>query len=60
LTDIDGLIVVDTPDTLLIIQKGNSQEIKTVVKELKGRDSDLHHVHLNCTSPPGNIHYFTI
>lgn len=53
LADIDGLIVVDTPDALLITKKGNSQEIKTIVKELKGRDSDLHHIHLTAHRPWG-------
>ena len=53
LADIDGLIVVDTPDALLITKKGNSQEIKTIVKELKGRESDLHHIHLTAHRPWG-------
>lgn len=53
LADIDGLIVVDTPDALLITKKGNSQEIKSIVKELKGRESDLHHIHLTAHRPWG-------
>ncbi|MEA2091149.1 MAG: mannose-1-phosphate guanylyltransferase/mannose-6-phosphate isomerase [Campylobacterota bacterium] len=53
LADIDGLIVVDTPDALLITKKGNSQEIKTIVKKLKGRESDLHHIHLTAHRPWG-------
>lgn len=53
LADIDGLIVVDTPDALLITKKGNSQEIKTIVKQLKGRDSNLHHIHLTAHRPWG-------
>ena len=53
LTDIDDLIVVDTPDALLITKKGNSQKIKTIVKELKGRDSELHYSHLTAHRPWG-------
>ncbi len=53
LADIDDLIVVDTPDALLITKRGNSQKIKTIVKELKGRDSDLHHIHLTAHRPWG-------
>ncbi|WP_434580929.1 mannose-1-phosphate guanylyltransferase/mannose-6-phosphate isomerase [Sulfurimonas sp. NW15] len=53
LADIDSLIVVDTPDALLITKKGNSQNIKTIVKELKGRESSLHHIHLTVHRPWG-------
>ncbi len=53
LADIDNLIVVDTPDALLITKKGNSQKIKTIVKELKGRESNLHHIHLTAHRPWG-------
>ena len=51
--DIEDLIVVDTPDALLISKKGNSQKIKDIVKELKGRESDLHHIHLTAHRPWG-------
>ncbi len=51
--DINDLIVVDTPDALLITKKGNSQKIKDIVKELKGRDSSLHHIHLTVHRPWG-------
>jgi len=53
LADIDEVIVVDTPDALLITQKGNSQKIKTIVQELKGRESQLHHIHLTAHRPWG-------
>ena len=51
--DINDLIVVDTPDALLISKKGNSQKIKEIVKKLKGRDSNLHHIHLTAHRPWG-------
>jgi mannose-1-phosphate guanylyltransferase len=53
LVGIDDLIVVDTPDALLISKKGDSQKIKDIVKELKGRESDLHHIHLTVHRPWG-------
>jgi len=53
LADIDELIVVDTPDALLITKRGNSQQIKSIVKELKGRESELHHIHLTAHRPWG-------
>ena len=51
--DIDDLIIVDTPDALLISKKGTSQKIKDIVKELKGMDSSLHHIHLTAHRPWG-------
>jgi len=39
--DVNDLIIVDTPDALLITKKGSSQDVKEVVKELKKRNSDL-------------------
>jgi len=53
LAGIDDLIVVDTADALLISRKGDSQKIKDIVKELKGRESDLHHIHLTAHRPWG-------
>jgi mannose-1-phosphate guanylyltransferase len=53
LADINDLIVVDTPDALLISKKGDSAKIKTIVKELKGRDSELHHIHKTAHRPWG-------
>ncbi len=53
LVNIDDLIVVDTADALLISKKGDSQKIKDIVKELKGRESTLHHIHLTAHRPWG-------
>jgi mannose-1-phosphate guanylyltransferase len=53
LADVDDLIVVDTPDALLISKKGNSQQIKSIVAELKSRDSNLHNIHLTAHRPWG-------
>jgi len=53
LADVNDLIVVDTPDALLVSRKGSSQKIKDIVKELKGRESELHHIHLTAHRPWG-------
>lgn len=39
--DVNDLIIVDTPDALLIAKKGSSQDVKEVVKKLKERNSEL-------------------
>jgi len=39
--DIDNLIVVDTPDALLISKKGSSSKVKQVVQQLNKEGSDL-------------------
>jgi mannose-1-phosphate guanylyltransferase len=41
LIDVEGLMVIDTPDALLICQKGSSQKVKDVVNELKKEGSRL-------------------
>jgi len=53
LVGIDDLIVVDTADALLISKKGDSQKIKDIVKNLKGRESNLPHIHLTAHRPWG-------
>lgn len=53
LADVNDLIIVDTPDALLISKKRSSQKIKDIVKELKGRESNLHHMHLTVHRPWG-------
>ena len=52
LIDIDDLLIVDTPDALLISKKGSSQKIKEVVKEIS-KDSELHNIHLTTHRPWG-------
>ena len=39
--DIEDLIVVDTPDALLVAKKGSSQKIKEVVQQLKQHKPEL-------------------
>lgn len=51
--DIEDLIIVDTPDALLISKKGSSQKVKQVVAELKKRGTELHNIHLTAHRPWG-------
>lgn len=53
LTDVSNLIIVDTPDALLVAQKGNSQNVKKVVEQLKKAETKLHHIHLTAYRPWG-------
>jgi len=53
LVDVENLIVVDTPDALLISTKGASQKVREVVAELKKRGSELHNTHLTVHRPWG-------
>lgn len=41
LVDVDNLIVVDTPDSLMIAAKGSSQNVREVVEQLNKRKSKL-------------------
>jgi len=51
--DVDDLIIVDTPDALLVSRKGSSQKVKEVVSRLKASGSELHHIHLTAHRPWG-------
>lgn len=45
LVGVDQLIVVDTPDALLITQKGQTQEVKKVVEQLQKDEPELARSH---------------
>jgi mannose-1-phosphate guanylyltransferase len=51
--NVNNLIIVDTPDALLITSKGNSQGVKKVVDVLKKRKSDLLKIPSTVTRPWG-------
>jgi mannose-1-phosphate guanylyltransferase len=51
--DIEDLIVIDTPDALLISKKGASQKVKDVVNRLKKSKSDLTNIHTLAHRPWG-------
>jgi mannose-1-phosphate guanylyltransferase len=44
--DINDLIIVDTPDALLVSKKGSSQKVKEVVRVLKEQHSELPNIHV--------------
>jgi mannose-1-phosphate guanylyltransferase len=50
---IEGLMIVDTPDALLVAKQGRGQQVKNVVAKLKERGSDLHNIHLTVHRPWG-------
>ena len=54
LIDVKELLVVDTPDALLIAHKGSSQKVKDVVSTLKNENSHLIHVHTTAHRPWGS------
>ena len=51
--DIEDLIIVDTPDALLISKKGSSQKVKEVVEKLKENKSELTNIHTLAHRPWG-------
>lgn len=52
--DVQDLIIVDTPDALLISKKGSSQDVKLVVEQLKQNHSPLCDNHTTAYRPWGN------
>lgn len=52
--DIEDLIIVDTPDALLISKQGSSQKVREVVEVLKVRGSELCDNHVTAYRPWGN------
>lgn len=54
LIDVHDLLVVDTPDALLISHKGSSQKVKDVVGQLKQSRPQLTHVHTTAHRPWGS------
>ena len=51
--DVNDLIIIDTPDALLVSKKGSSQKVKAVVKELKENGSELPNIHVTAHRPWG-------
>ena len=50
---VENLVIVDTPDALLIANKDKVQDIKTIVAKIKKSGSDLHHQHRQVYRPWG-------
>ena len=54
LVDVENMIVVDTPDALLITPRGSSQKVKQVVNRLEEENSKLHHENVTTFRPWGS------
>lgn len=52
--DVENLLIVDTPDALLVAQKGSSQKVKNIVESLKDANSELTKVHTTAHRPWGS------
>lgn len=50
---LDNLLIVDTPDALLVADKSKSQEVKQVVSQLKANGHDAHKLHRTVVRPWG-------
>lgn len=51
--DVENMIIVDTPDALLVAKKGSSQKVKQIVQRLKSEGSQLPDIHLTGHRPWG-------
>lgn len=54
LVGVEDLIVVNTPDALLVAHKDNAQDVKHIVGQLKSRNHDAHSTHRTVSRPWGN------
>lgn len=50
---VDNLVVIDTPDALLVADKSRSQEVKHIYKQLKDLNHDAHKLHRTVFRPWG-------
>ena len=50
---VEGLVVVDTPDAVLVAHREQLQRVKEVVAELKARGHDAYRLHRTVTRPWG-------
>ncbi|WP_430462253.1 mannose-1-phosphate guanylyltransferase/mannose-6-phosphate isomerase [Thalassolituus sp. LLYu03] len=50
---VDNLVIVDTPDALLVASKDKVQDVKNIVAELKAQGRNQHHQHREVYRPWG-------
>ena len=55
---LDDVLVVDTPDALLLAKKGQSQQVSTIAKSLKSTGSSLMKTHTTTYRPWGCFEKF--
>src|SRR5690606_10282349 len=51
---IDDLIIVDTPDALLVADRKRSQDVKNIYSALKAQNNDLYRSHQTVYRPWGS------
>lgn len=54
LIDVHDMVIVDTPDALLVCPRGSSQKVKSVVKDLKDKKDERVYVHKTVYRPWGS------
>ena len=52
---VNNLIIIDTPDALLVIDKSHTQDVKLVTSKLKQNQQDVLHSHRTIQRPWGNF-----
>jgi mannose-1-phosphate guanylyltransferase len=52
--DVEDLVIVDTPDALLVTKRGSTQKVKDIVNKLKTDKHELTHVHTTAHRPWGS------
>lgn len=63
---VDNLIIIDTPDALLIADAARSQDVRLIAQTLKHQDHDAHRLHRTVNRPWGSYtvleegHHFKI
>jgi mannose-1-phosphate guanylyltransferase len=50
---VEDLIIVDTPDALLVAHKSHAQEVKKIFEQLKVQDHEMHKLHRTVHRPWG-------
>ena len=50
---LDNLLIIDTPDALLVADRGRAQDVKKVVQQLKLMDHESHKLHRTVARPWG-------
>ena len=51
---VDNLIIIETPDAILVADKSSAQDVKHIYAELKANDHEAHKLHRKVHRPWGN------
>lgn len=51
---VDGLLIIDTPDALLVANKSRAQDVKHIYTQLKHQDHEVHKLHRTVHRPWGS------